>query len=208
MSILALVLAFPGLLARLASLSNLFLVFQQVTVVPVDFTGLEQLTGDGALGDQFTQLISQIDRDGIRAGDPVDVAPSRPARWQASTSACSRQIKHPVRSMFRIAPPSMSRWIREKAQALLDELALPTEVLPESIDGTRSRRYPRFGQRRLRYLSQAREGGRQYRAEHHRTPLPELCYPCPTPQSQHLTLRRPRYRSTGSHRAGVHRHEP
>ncbi len=47
--ILALILAFPGTRALAGELLNLFRV-QQVQVVPVDFTGLEQLTGDGVLG--------------------------------------------------------------------------------------------------------------------------------------------------------------
>ena len=55
--IVALILAFPSTRALAGELLNLFRV-QQVTVVQVDFTGLEQLTGDGALGNQFTELIS------------------------------------------------------------------------------------------------------------------------------------------------------
>src|ERR1700752_4856363 len=47
--ILALILAFPGTRALAGELLNLFRV-QQVAVVQVDFTGLEQLTGDGVLG--------------------------------------------------------------------------------------------------------------------------------------------------------------
>src|SRR6266508_5948190 len=53
--ILALVLAFPGTRALAGELLSLFRV-QHVTVVPVDFTGMEQL--NGAVGHNISQLIS------------------------------------------------------------------------------------------------------------------------------------------------------
>ena len=71
--ILALVLAFPGTRALAGELLNLFRV-QQVTAVPVDFTGLEQLTGDGALGNQFTELISNSVNMTDEPGEPVEAA--------------------------------------------------------------------------------------------------------------------------------------
>ncbi|MEO8356329.1 MAG: hypothetical protein ABI621_10460, partial [Chloroflexota bacterium] len=71
--ILALVLAFPGTRAMAGELLNLFRV-QQVTVIPVDFTGLEQLTGDGALGNQFTELISDSVDMQQEPGEPVQAA--------------------------------------------------------------------------------------------------------------------------------------
>src|ERR671924_451971 len=71
--ILALILAFPGTRALAGELLNLFRV-QQVAVVPVDFTGLEQLTGDGVLGNQFTELISNSVNITDEPGDPVEAA--------------------------------------------------------------------------------------------------------------------------------------
>jgi hypothetical protein len=71
--IFALVLAFPGARAFAGELLNLFRI-QQVTVVPVDFTGLEQLTGDGALGNQFTELISNSVNMTDEPGEPVEAA--------------------------------------------------------------------------------------------------------------------------------------
>ena len=53
--VLALVFAFPATRALAGELLNLFRV-QRVTVVPVDFTGMEQL--DGAVGNNISQLIS------------------------------------------------------------------------------------------------------------------------------------------------------
>ena len=71
--ILALVLAFPATRALADEILNLFRV-QQVTVIPVDFTGLEQLTGDGALGNQFTELISSSIEMTKEPTDPVEAA--------------------------------------------------------------------------------------------------------------------------------------
>ena len=71
--ILALTLVFPGAHALADKILNLFRV-QQVTVIPVDFTGLEQLTGDGALGNQFTELISSSMEITQEPGDPMAAA--------------------------------------------------------------------------------------------------------------------------------------
>src|SRR6266498_885315 len=53
--IFTLIFAIPGTRALASELLNLFRV-QQVSVVPVDFTGMEQL--DGAVGNDISQLIS------------------------------------------------------------------------------------------------------------------------------------------------------
>src|SRR5688572_12753764 len=71
--ILALILAFPSTRALAGELLNLFRV-QQVAVVSVDFTGLEQLTGDGVLGNQFTELISNSVNITDEPGEPVEAA--------------------------------------------------------------------------------------------------------------------------------------
>ena len=53
--VIALILAFPATRALAGELLSLFRV-QHVTVVPVDFTGMEQL--NGAVGNNISQLIS------------------------------------------------------------------------------------------------------------------------------------------------------
>src|SRR5437867_11363974 len=53
--IFTLIFAIPGTRALASELLNLFRV-QQVAIVPVDFTGMEQL--DGAVGSDISQLIS------------------------------------------------------------------------------------------------------------------------------------------------------
>jgi len=69
--ILALVLAFPGTRALAGELLNLFRV-QHVTVVPVDFTGMEQL--NGAVGQNISQLISESVTMQKKPSDPVNAA--------------------------------------------------------------------------------------------------------------------------------------
>ena len=83
--LLMLVLAFPSTRALAGELLNLFRV-QQVQVVPVDFTGLEQLTGDGALGNQFTELISNSVDMQQEPGEPALAASAEEASQLAGFS--------------------------------------------------------------------------------------------------------------------------
>lgn len=134
--ILALVLAFPGTRALAGELLNLFRV-QQVTVIPVDFTGLEQLTGDGTLGNQFTQLISQSMEMTKKPGDPVQAASAEEASKLAGFSLRLPQGMSP--SQINVTEAAAFTFIvdRTKAQALLDEAGRGDLVLPESVDGAR-----------------------------------------------------------------------
>jgi len=132
--ILALVLAFPGSRAMAGELLNLFRV-QQVTVVPVDFTGLEQLTGDGALGDQFTQLISQSIVMDQKPGDPVEAKSAEQASQMAGFNVRLPADKTPSQIYVTDSAAFHVEVDRKKAQALLDEAGRTDLVLPESIDG-------------------------------------------------------------------------
>jgi hypothetical protein len=132
--LLVLVLAFPGTRALAGEILNLFRV-QQVQVVPVDFTGLEQLTGDGALGNQFTALISDSVDMQQEPGEPVAAVSAEEAgrlagfnvRIPAGTTPS--QINVTNRAAFRLTLD------RTKAQALLDEAGRSDLVLPASVDG-------------------------------------------------------------------------
>lgn len=132
--LLILVLAFPSTRALAGELLNLFRV-QEVQVVPVDFTGLEQLTGDGALGNQFTELIS----------DSVDMQ-QEPVESVAAASAeeASQLAGFNVRIPAGMTPSQINvtsgavfsmTLDRDKAQALLDEAGRSDLVLPASVDG-------------------------------------------------------------------------
>jgi hypothetical protein len=131
---LTLFLSFPATRAWAGEFLNLFRV-QQVQVVPVDFTGLEQLTGDGALGNRFTEMIT----------DSVDVQQEpNEAVTVASAEEASELAGFEVRIPEGLTPNQINvssgaaftfTVDRAKAQALLDEAGRGDLVLPDSVDG-------------------------------------------------------------------------
>ena len=132
--ILALILAFPGTRAMAGELLNLFRI-QQVAVVPVDFTGLEQLTGDGTLGNQFTELISNSVNMTDEPGEPVEAADAAQASQLAGFNVRLPQSLTPSQ-IYVTDDAAFSMTVdRAKAQALLDEAGRGDLVLPESVDG-------------------------------------------------------------------------
>jgi len=132
--ILALILAFPGTRALAGELLNLFRV-QQVAVVQVDFTGLEQLTGDGLLGNQFTDLISSSVTMSEEPGEPVEAADAAEASELAGFTVRLPDGTNPSQ-IFVSDEAAFSLTVdRAKAQALLDEAGRGDLVLPESVDG-------------------------------------------------------------------------
>ena len=132
--ILALILAFPGTRALAGELLNLFRV-QQVTVIPVDFTGLEQLAGDGALGNQFTDLISSSMNMSQKPGDPVEAASAEEASQLAGFTVRLPQAMDPSQIYVTEGAAFTMTVDRAKAQALLEEAGRDDLVLPESVDG-------------------------------------------------------------------------
>ena len=134
--ILALVLAFPGTRALAGQLLNLFRV-QQVTVIPVDFTGLQQLTGNGAFGNQVTQLISQSMDTTQKPGAPVEAASADQASQMAGFSVRLPRGTSPSQIYVTGAAAFTFTVDRNKAQALLDEAGRSDLQLPASIDGAR-----------------------------------------------------------------------
>jgi hypothetical protein len=132
--ILALILAFPGTRALAGELLNLFRI-QQVAVVPVDFTGLEQLTGDGALGNQFTELISNSVNMSDEPGEPVEAADAAQASQLAGFNVRLPGSVTPSQIYVTDGAAFSMTVDRAKAQALLDEAGRGDLVLPESVDG-------------------------------------------------------------------------
>jgi hypothetical protein len=132
--VLALILAFPGTRALAGELLNLFRV-QQVQVISVDFTGLEQLTGDGALGNQFTELISSSVDMHQEPGEPVAAANAEEASELAGFNV--RIPKGTTPSQINVTSAAAFSMIldRARAQALLDEAGRSDLVLPASVDG-------------------------------------------------------------------------
>jgi hypothetical protein len=132
--LLALILAFPSTRALAGELLNLFRV-QQVQVVPVDFTGLEQLTGDGTLGNRFTELISSSVNMEQEPGEPVQAASAEEASQLAGFNVRLPAGMTPNQINVTSAAAFSMTLDRAKAQALLDEAGRSDLVLPASVDG-------------------------------------------------------------------------
>jgi hypothetical protein len=132
--LLALILAFPSTRALAGELLNLFRV-QQVQVVPVDFTGLEQLTGDGVLGNRFTELISSSVNMQQEPGEPTAAASAEEASQLAGFNVRIPAGMTPSQIYVTNAAAFTLTVDREKAQTLLNEAGRSDLVLPASVDG-------------------------------------------------------------------------
>lgn len=132
--LLVLLMAFPGTRALTGALLNLFRV-QQVQVVPVDFTGLEQLTGDGALGNRFTELISDSVNILQEPGDPVEAATAEDASQLAGFNVRLPANRTPSQIHVTGGAAFSLTVDRDRAQTLLDQAGRSDLVLPASIDG-------------------------------------------------------------------------
>ena len=131
-ALLALILTIPATRALADEVLNLFRV-QQVTVIPVDFSGLKQL--DGPLGQQVSDLISS---SMTMKDEPGDLVPATDAA-DASQKA-GFHVRLPQNETFsRLSVQDQAAFDftidRTKAQALLDEAGRTDLVLPEDIDG-------------------------------------------------------------------------
>ncbi len=132
--ILAVALSIPATRALADQLLSLFRI-QQVVVLPVDYTGIQQLTGNEALGKQISTLISSSISMDQKPGSPVDAADAAQAsqltgftvRLPAGMTPSRISVENAFNFTFKID--------RAKAQALLNEAGRPDLVLPETIDG-------------------------------------------------------------------------
>ncbi len=132
--LLALVVTIPATRALADQLLSMFRV-QQVAVVPVDFTGMQQLTGDGVFGKQIGQLLSNSITLTRKPGDPVTAADAAqasqlsgfPVRLPQGMTPTSIRVQDGAAFTFKVD--------RGRAQALLDEAGRSDLVLPASIDG-------------------------------------------------------------------------
>jgi uncharacterized protein DUF4367 len=134
--LLALILAIPQTRAAAGRLLQLFRV-EQVTVLPVDYTGLQQLTGNDAIGTQISQLISSSAHVIKQPGDPVRAADAAEASQLAGFSVRLPQNGGPSQ-IYVLGSGAFTLTVdRVKAQALLDESGRSDLVLPESVDGAK-----------------------------------------------------------------------
>jgi hypothetical protein len=130
--VIALILAFPSTRALAGELLNLFRV-QRVTVVQVDFTGLEQLEDEN--GPDISQLFADSVTINDEPGDAVTVATVDEASQLAGFNVRAPQDTAPSRISV-VDGASFSLTIdRDKAQALLDEAGRGDLVLPKEVDG-------------------------------------------------------------------------
>jgi hypothetical protein len=130
--VIALILAFPATRALAGELLSLFRV-QHVTVVPVDFTGMEQL--NGAVGQNISQLISESVTMQKEPSDPVNVASADEASQLAGFKVRTPQDIQPSRISVMSGAAFTFTIDRAKAQALLDEAGRSDLILPEEVDG-------------------------------------------------------------------------
>ena len=132
--VFALIISIPGARALADEVLSMFRI-EQVTVLPVDFTGLEQLTGNGALGKQLSALISDSTTMTLKPGDPVQVSDAAEASQQTGFTVRIPQNATPSRLSVMNKAAFTFTIDRAKAQALLDEAGRSDLVLPQEIDG-------------------------------------------------------------------------
>ena len=130
--VIALILAFPATRALAGELLNLFRV-QRVTVVQVDFTGLEQL--DDESGPDISQLFADSVTINDEPGDAVNVATVDEASQLAGFNVRAPQDMTPSRISVMDGASFSLTIDRDKAQALLDEAGRGDLVLPKEVDG-------------------------------------------------------------------------
>ncbi len=131
--LLALIISIPATRALADEVLNLFRV-EQVTVIPVDFSGMQDLSS-GTLGKQFTDLISSSIDMTQKPGDPVAATDANDASQKTGFT-----VRLPQKSAFsRLTVTNTAAFKvtvdRTKAQALLNEAGRSDLVLPETIDG-------------------------------------------------------------------------
>jgi len=130
--VLTLIIAVPDIRAFASELLNLFRV-QQVTVVPVDFTGMQQL--EGVVGRDISQLISDSITMKKEPGEPVNAASAEEASQLAGFNVRAPEGQTPSRISVMSGAYFSFTIDRDKAQALLDEAGRSDLFLPEEVDG-------------------------------------------------------------------------
>ncbi len=132
--VLAVILSIPRTRALASQLLDLFRV-QQVTVISIDTTGLQQLTGSSSIGKQISELISSSTEVLQKPGAPVTASDAADASQKAGFSVRLPEGMQPARLSVIGSSAYNFTVDRAKAQALLDEGGRQDLVLPQSIDG-------------------------------------------------------------------------
>ncbi len=132
--LLAVIIAVPATRALADQVLNLFRV-EQVTVVPVDFTGMKALSGNGPLGQQISDLVSSSITMKQKPGEPVVVGSAAEATQKAGFAVRLPQNATPSRLSVQNGAAFDFTIEQAKAQALLNEAGRSDLVLPTDIDG-------------------------------------------------------------------------
>ncbi len=131
---LALLLAFPSTRALASEFLNLFRV-QQVTVLSIDPTSLQSLTGNEALGTQLSELVSSSTVVTDEPGEPVEAANGEEASGLTGFSVRLPEDQS-TSGIYVTESAAFTMTVdREKAQALIDGAGRTDLILPDSIDG-------------------------------------------------------------------------
>ena len=134
-AILAVILSVPQMRAWAGQFLGLFRV-QQVTILPIDTTGLSQLSGNSSLGKQIGDLVSDEVTVTQKPGDPQSVSSAEQASQLAGFTLRlpADQTTNPV---LTVAPGMAFQFVvdRQRVQALLDAAGRSDLVLPSSLDG-------------------------------------------------------------------------
>ena len=133
---ITLLMAFPTTRALAGQLLNLFRV-QQVEVLSIDSTGLENMTGNEALGSQLSKLISDSTVITDEPGDPVVAANAEEASTSAGFNVRLPADTAPSKIYVTDSSAFALTVDRAKAQALLEAAGRSDLVLPQEIDGAK-----------------------------------------------------------------------
>lgn len=130
--VLTAIVSIPATRAWADQILNLFRV-EQVTVVPVDFSGLKQL--NGTLGQQVSDLVSSSITMKQKPGNPVAATDAADASQKAGFTVRLPQSATYTRLDVQGGAAFDFTVDRQKAQALLDEAGRSDLLLPQDIDG-------------------------------------------------------------------------
>jgi len=131
---LALLMAFPTTRALAGELLNLFRV-QQVAVLPIDASGLENMTGNEALGSQLSELISESTEVTDEPGEAIVAANADEAEASAGFNVRLPADQTPSNIYVTDSSAFTLTVDRARAQAFIEAAGRTDLLLPESVDG-------------------------------------------------------------------------
>lgn len=109
---------------------------QQVSVIPIDTTGISQLSGDSTLGKQIGQLLSSSVKMTEKSGPPQSVATAEEASQLAGFTVRLPGVQTTTPQLTVQGRTAFSFVVdHARAQSLLDESGHQDLILPASLEG-------------------------------------------------------------------------